>query len=89
MKSKDPDFKIPVGKDQFRCYKCDGVVNNDNGGWNEVEPGLSFKHCADCYKPKKDIKHSEDEIEVVSPVLEQVEEIKLSPTAYEEAEAEK
>jgi len=54
MKSKDPEFRIPVDKESFRCFKCDYVVLKTTGGLNEVEPGLAAMMCNDCYKPKKD-----------------------------------
>lgn len=57
MKSKDPDCKMPVGKDQFRCYKCELPVPSETGGWNEVEAGLEFKACNDCYKVIKEKKN--------------------------------
>ena len=53
MKSKDPDHKSPVAKDQFRCYKCELPAHINSGGWNELEPGLEMKACNDCYKVKK------------------------------------
>jgi len=53
MKSKDPDCKLPVAKDQFRCGFCELPVALDSGGWNEIEPGVELKACNDCYKVKK------------------------------------
>lgn len=54
MKSKDPEFRTPVDKESFRCNSCDTVALNTTGGWNEIEPGLVFKVCDECYKPTKD-----------------------------------
>lgn len=55
MKSKDPDCKIPVDKDCFRCFHCDGVVLKVTAGYglNEVEPGLAVLVCNECFKPSK------------------------------------
>lgn len=56
MKSKDPEFRTPVDKESFRCFKCDGVALKNSGGMNEVEPGLAAKMCDDCFKPSKALK---------------------------------
>lgn len=53
MKSKDPDCKLPVSKDQFRCERCELPVPKDTGGFNQIEPGVEMKACNDCYKEKK------------------------------------
>jgi hypothetical protein len=45
---------MAIDKDSFRCGSCEHPALNTTGGWNEVEPGVAFMMCADCYKPKKD-----------------------------------
>ena len=56
MKSKDPEFRIPVSEGSFRCFKCDGVYLHETGSFNETEPGLEVKVCNDCSRPKKKAK---------------------------------
>ncbi len=55
MKSKDPEFRTPIDRESFRCFKCDGVQlkNTEGIGMNEVEPGVSALMCTDCFKPSK------------------------------------
>lgn len=53
MKSKDPEFRIPISEGSFRCFKCDGVYLHETGDFNETEPGLEVKVCTDCFRPKK------------------------------------
>jgi hypothetical protein len=64
MKSKDPDCKIPISKEEFRCFKCDYPSPKGEGGWKEIQPGLRALVCADCYKPKKD-SHGKEEKEAL------------------------
>ena len=59
MKSKDPDCKIPISKEEYRCFKCELPAANESGGWNEIESGIDAKVCAECYKPKKDLSNEE------------------------------
>ena len=73
MKSRDPDCKIPVSKEEFRCFKCDYPSPKEEGGWNEIEPGLDAKVCKDCYKPKKDNTRGQEKEEVKDILLGQPE----------------
>lgn len=68
MKSKDPDCKIPISKEEFRCNNCDYPASKEVGKWYEIEPGLAAMVCPDCYKPKKDPYGKEEKKESIVDV---------------------
>jgi hypothetical protein len=48
IKDQDPEFKLQINKDQYRCGGCNLPTNNDIGSFVEIEQGVDIKMCNIC-----------------------------------------